>query len=169
VATALGITDARADALPEDKRAAIERMQAGGAVVAMVGDGINDAPSLAQAQVSVSLGSATPLAQWTADVVVLADALPPIADTIVHARRTYSIVRQNLGWAFAYNVIAIPAAALGYVTPLVAALGMSLSSLVVVGNALRVARMPVDRTEMPAMPGKAAAIGRAAAHDGARI
>jgi Cu2+-exporting ATPase len=141
LAEALGIPDARGDAQPEDKRDAILRLQAGGAVVAMVGDGINDAPSLAQAQVSFCLGSATSLAQWTADVVVLGDELPRIAETIVHARRTFRVVRQNLAWAFAYNVVAIPAAALGYVTPLAAALGMSVSSLLVVGNALRVARL----------------------------
>ena len=140
-AAALGIGDAHGDAAPEDKRAAIAELQARGAVVAMVGDGVNDAPSLAQAQVSISLGTATPLAQWTADVVVLADALVGIADAIAHARRTLAIVRENLGWAFAYNLVAIPAAALGFVTPLVAALGMSLSSLVVVGNALRLARI----------------------------
>ncbi len=141
VAQTLGIAQARGDAQPDDKRKAIARMQAGGAIVAMVGDGINDAPALAQAQVSVSLGSATPLAQWTADVVVLSDELTRIADAIVHARRTFRVVRENLAWAFAYNVIAIPGAALGHVTPLVAALGMSLSSLLVVGNAMRVARM----------------------------
>lgn len=141
-ARALGIADARGDALPEDKRAAVARLQADGAVVAMVGDGINDAPSLAQAQVSLSLGSATPLAQWTADVVVLSDELSRIAEAVAHARRTFRVVRENLAWAFVYNAIAIPAAALGYVTPLVAALGMSVSSLVVVGNALRVARLP---------------------------
>ena len=141
VAAALGIAAARGDAQPDDKRDAIVQMQTGGAVVAMVGDGINDAPSLAQAQVSVSLGSATPLAQWSADVVVLSDELPRIADAIVHARRTFRVVRQNLAWAFAYNVIAIPAAAFGHITPLVAAVGMSVSSLLVVGNAMRVARM----------------------------
>jgi Cu2+-exporting ATPase len=141
VAQTLGIAEAHSDAQPDAKRATIVRMQEAGAVVAMVGDGINDAPSLAQAQVSVSLGSATPLAQWTADVVVLSDELPRIADAIVHARRTFRVVRQNLAWAFAYNVVAIPAAAFGHVTPLVAALGMSVSSLLVVGNAMRVARM----------------------------
>ncbi|MEO8674760.1 MAG: heavy metal translocating P-type ATPase [Casimicrobiaceae bacterium] len=141
VAAQLGIADARGDATPEDKRAAIVALQAGGAIVAMIGDGINDAPSLAQAQVSVSLGSATPLAQWTADVVVLADDLGLVADAIGHARRTFRIVRQNLGWAFGYNAIAIPAAAFGFVTPLAAAVGMSLSSLVVVGNAMRLARL----------------------------
>jgi len=141
VAEALAIADARGDAQPESKRDAVARLQAGGAIVAMIGDGINDAPSLAQAQVSVSLGSATPLAQWTADVVVLSDELPRIADVIAHARRTFRVVRQNLAWAFAYNLVAIPAAASGHVTPLVAALGMSVSSLLVVGNALRVARV----------------------------
>ncbi len=141
LAHTLGIADARGDLQPEDKREAILQLQQRGAVVAMVGDGINDAPSLAQAQVSFSLGSATPLAQWTADVVVLCDDLSRIAAAILHARRTYRIVRENLAWAFAYNLIAIPAAAFGQVTPLVAALGMSMSSLLVVGNALRVARM----------------------------
>ncbi len=141
VAARLGIADARGDAAPEDKRAAVAKLQAGGAVVAMIGDGINDAPSLAQAQVSLSLGSATPLAQWTADIVVLSDDLQLVAGTLSHARRTFRIVRENLGWAFVYNAIAIPAAAFGYVTPLAAAAGMSLSSIIVVANALRVARM----------------------------
>jgi Cu2+-exporting ATPase len=144
LATAVGIDDAHGDALPEDKRDAVARLQARGAIVAMVGDGINDAPSLAQAQVSVSLGSATPLAQWTADIVILSDELVRLADAIAHARRTLSVVRQNLAWAVAYNVVAIPAAALGWVTPLVAAIGMSASSLVVVANALRAAR--IDET-----------------------
>ena len=84
----LGIADARGDAQPEDKREALRRLQDGGAVVAMVGDGINDAPSLAQAQVSITFGSATPLAQWTADIVVLSDDLSRVPDAIAHARRT---------------------------------------------------------------------------------
>ncbi len=143
VAIALGIGDAHGDLSPEDKRARVAALQARGAVVAMAGDGVNDAPSLAQAQVSISLGSATPLAQWSADVVVLGDDLPRIADAIAHSRRTLAVVRENLGWAFVYNAIAIPAAAAGFVTPLVAAIGMSASSLVVVGNALRVSRVRV--------------------------
>jgi Cu2+-exporting ATPase len=140
-AASLGIAHARGAMLPEDKRAGIAELQARGAIVAMAGDGINDAPALAQAQVSLSLRSATPLAQWTADVVVLGDELARIADAIAHARRTFRVIRQNLAWAFAYNAIAIPAAAIGLVTPLVAAAGMSLSSLAVVANALRVARL----------------------------
>ncbi|GIK84750.1 MAG: copper-translocating P-type ATPase [Betaproteobacteria bacterium] len=139
--SALGIEDARGDLSPEAKRDAIRALQARGAVVAMVGDGVNDAPGLAQAQVSVSLGSATPLAQWAADVVILSDALVRVAESIGHARRTLRVVRQNLAWASAYNAVAIPSAALGLVTPLVAAIGMSASSLVVVGNALRVAHV----------------------------
>jgi Cu2+-exporting ATPase len=162
-AGALGIATARGEQLPDDKRAAIARLQADGAVVAMAGDGINDAPALAQAQVSVSLGSATPLAQWTADVVVLSDQLPRIADAIAHARWTMRVVRQNLAWASAYNAIAIPAAALGLVSPLVAAIGMSASSLVVVGNALRLSRLPgsasaVTLQTVPPDAGRAAAV-----------
>jgi Cu2+-exporting ATPase len=164
IARQLGIDDARGDLAPADKRAAIVELQSRGAVVAMAGDGINDAPGLAQAQVSVSLGSATPLAQWTADVVVLSDALPRIAEAIRHARRTLAVVRQNLGWATVYNAVAIPAAALGYVTPLLAAIGMSLSSLVVVLNALRLAR--IGGTDGPAA---ACPIPPQSAHDAARI
>jgi Cu2+-exporting ATPase len=134
------------------------RLQSDGAIVAMVGDGINDAPSLAQAQVSITLGSSTALAQWTADIVVLGDDLSRVADAIVHARRTYRVIRENLVWAFAYNLIAVPAAAFGFVTPLVAALGMSASSLMVVGNALRVARL----TESRAADGRPAAASASA-------
>jgi Cu2+-exporting ATPase len=163
VGTMLGIRDARGDLSPEDKREAIRALQASGAVVAMVGDGVNDAPGLAQAQVSVSVGSATPLAQWTADVVILSDALARVGEAVAHARRTLRIVRENLAWASVYNAVAIPAAALGHVTPLLAAVGMSASSLVVVGNALRVARVRTDNA------GRAAATGALPAHEPNRI
>jgi Cu2+-exporting ATPase len=139
----VGIDDARGDLSPDGKRAAIAELQAGGAIVAMIGDGINDAPAMAQAHVSLSIAKAAPLAQWTSDVVVLGDRLLPIADAFSHARKTLGVIRQNLGWAIAYNAIAIPLAAVGLVTPLAAAAGMSLSSLAVVGNALRVARVDV--------------------------
>ncbi|MBE7523778.1 MAG: heavy metal translocating P-type ATPase [Burkholderiales bacterium] len=141
-ASAAGIADARGDRSPEDKRRAIAELQRDGAVVAMVGDGVNDAPPLAQAQVSISLAQATPVAQLASDVVILAGGLERIADAIAQARRTRAVVRRNLGWAALYNAVAIPAAAFGLVTPLVAAVGMSASSLVVVGNAARLARLP---------------------------
>ena len=150
VAGLLGIADARGDLTPDDKRKAIAALQAQGAVVAMVGDGINDAPALAQAQVSMALGSGAPLAQQTAGVVILSDRVERAATALCQARRTLAVIRQNLGWAAAYNAVAIPAAALGYVTPVVAAAGMSLSSLVVVANALRLTRRPREVVPEPA-------------------
>ncbi len=167
VATQLGIADARGGLSPEEKRAAIADLQAQGAVVAMMGDGINDAPALAQAQVSIAVNSATPLAQQTADVVLLSDRIECAATALEVARRTLTVIRQNLGWATVYNAIAIPAAAFGLVTPLVAAAGMSLSSLVVVANALRLTRrgpaMAAEADAAPAIPAPAvhAPAGRA--------
>jgi Cu2+-exporting ATPase len=140
VAQTVGIADHRGNARPEDKRARIAELQCHGAIVAMVGDGVNDAPSLAQANVSLSLGSAATLTQWTADVVVLGDDLPRIAEAINRARQAFRVIRQNLVWAFGYNLVAIPLAATGHLTPLAAALGMSASSLLVVVNALRLLR-----------------------------
>jgi Cu2+-exporting ATPase len=150
VARAAGIGTWRAQARPEDKRAHIAALQARGAVVAMVGDGVNDAPSLAQADVSLALGNAAALTQWTADVVVLGDDLTRVAFALDAARRTFRVIRQNVGWALAYNLVAIPLAATGGLSPLAAAAGMSISSLLVAGNAWRLTRLSSER-----FPGKA--------------
>ncbi|WIM05568.1 MAG: heavy metal translocating P-type ATPase [Candidatus Nitricoxidivorans perseverans] len=137
MAAGLGIADACGAMTPEDKHAAIRRLQEGGAVVAMVGDGVNDAPVLAQAHVSIAMGGGTELARGQADVVLLSDDLGHLAEGVRLARRTFSIIRQNLVWAFAYNLVAIPLAMAGWITPWMAGIGMSASSLLVVLNALR--------------------------------
>jgi Cu2+-exporting ATPase len=141
VARATGISTWRAEARPDDKRSHIAALQARGAVVAMVGDGVNDAPSLAQADVSLALGKAAALTQWTADVVVLGDDLTRVAFALHAARRTFRVIRQNVKWALAYNLVAIPLAASGGLSPLAAAAGMSISSLLVAGNAWRLTRL----------------------------
>ncbi len=140
VAAALAISDAHGGMTPQDKHDFIARMQERGAVVAMVGDGVNDAPVLAQAQVSVAMGGGTELARNQADIVLLGENLERLAEAVTLARRTQRIVRQNLGWAFAYNLSAIPLAMMGWITPWMAGIGMSASSLLVVANALRLQR-----------------------------
>jgi Cu2+-exporting ATPase len=140
VANNLAIEDAAGRLSPEAKRERIKIAQARGAVVAMVGDGVNDAPVLAQAQVSIAMGSGADLARTQADMVLMGDSLMPLADGVRIARRTLAIIRQNLAWAFAYNITAIPLAMAGWITPWMAGVGMSLSSLLVVLNALRLQR-----------------------------
>ena len=137
VAQELGIPDHRGGMTPEDKHACLRAAQAAGETVAMVGDGVNDAPVLAQAHVSVAMGGGTDLARSQADVVLLSDDPAHLAEGVVIARRALRIIRQNLGWAFAYNTVAIPLAMAGWVTPWMAGIGMSASSLLVVLNALR--------------------------------
>lgn len=141
VASQVGIADVCGGASPADKQAAIAALQAHGDVVAMVGDGVNDAPGLARADVSIAFGDAATLAQWTADIVIPGGDAMRIAQALATARRTFRVVRENLGWALVYNAIAIPLAAFGFVSPLVAAAGMSASSLAVVLNAARLARI----------------------------
>jgi Cu2+-exporting ATPase len=140
LARELGIEIVYGDAPPQRKLEVVREMQKRGAIVAMVGDGINDAPVLAQAQVSIALGSGTRLAQNSADMVLMSQNLDALLEAMRTAQNTLRVIRQNLAWATVYNTVALPLAALGYVTPLVAAVGMSLSSLLVVFNASRLLR-----------------------------
>ena len=140
VARSLGIDHWRARLSPADKLDAIQALQQSGARVLMVGDGINDAPVIAGADVSLAPAAAAEVTQTRADIVFLGDSLAPVAAAVTASRRTLSIVRQNLGWAIAYNIAAVPLAAAGMVPTWLAAIGMSASSLVVVFNALRLSR-----------------------------
>jgi len=141
LARELGIEDAHGGMLPQDKLDAVRKMQQAGAVVAMTGDGVNDAPVLAQAQVSIAVDQGAEAAQAAADMVLLSSEIGRLADGVKLARKTQSVIRQNLGWSVFYNIIAIPAAAMGHVTPWMAGIGMSLSSLLVVLNAMRLSRI----------------------------
>lgn len=149
IATALGITEWAADLKPGDKLDYIKRLQDTGAVVAMVGDGINDAAALAAAHVSIAMGSGAQVAAASADMILLSGRLDNLAYALDKADKTLRIIRQNFYRALVYNFLALPAAAMGYIPPWLAAIGMSASSLMVVLNALRL----VDRNpSTPAQP-----------------
>jgi P-type Cu+ transporter len=140
VAAEVGIDEVIAGTLPADKAAVITRIQAAGRQVAMVGDGINDAPALAAADLGLALGSGTDVAICAADLILLGDDLRVVADAISLSRATFRTIRRNLVWAFGYNAAAIPLAALGFLNPVIASVAMTLSSAFVVSNSLQLGR-----------------------------
>ena len=142
IAERSGITRFESRLTPQGKVASLQALQTAGAIVIAVGDGINDAPLLQGANVAIAMGRGSALAQTSADLILVRDSLDQLPDIVRLARRARRIVKQNLAWSIAYNLAALPLAALGLVPAWLAAIGMSLSSVFVVLNAMRVARRP---------------------------
>ncbi len=137
IAAELGLDQAQGEMSPEQKFAVIQAMQKNGARVVMMGDGMNDGPSLSIANVSIAMGQGAPITQARSDVLLLSNRLLDFSYAVQMCRRSLRLIKENLAWAIAYNVLAIPAAVIGYIQPWHAAIGMSLSSLIVVCNSLR--------------------------------
>jgi Cu+-exporting ATPase len=149
IAAAAGIDDVIAGALPADKSRVVTDLQATGRRVAMVGDGQNDGPALAAADLSLALGSGTDVAITAADLILLRDDLNVVPEAIGLARATLTVIRRNLAWAFGYNVAAIPIAAAGLLNPLIAGAAMAASSAFVVANSVRLRRYGAANSVTP--------------------
>jgi P-type Cu+ transporter len=149
VAREVEIDEVIADVMPEDKVAVAERLQLDGAVVAVVGDGVNDAPALTRADLGISIGTGTDVAIEASDLTLVSGDLRAVGDAIRLSRPTLATIKWNLFWAFAYNVAALPLAALGYLNPLIAGAAMACSSVLVVSNSLRLRRFEPGRVAKP--------------------
>ena len=145
VAAHVGISDARAEVLPADKLRVIKALQDDGKVVAMVGDGVNDAAALAQADLGLAIGTGTGVAIQDSDLTLIAGDLRAAADAIRLSRRTLATIKGNLFWAYAYNVAALPLAAAGLLNPLIAGAAMEFSAVFVVTNSLRLRKFRAFR------------------------